>query len=97
MSFRWTVSGPTPPDGERAARPEVVLDLLQGAAASLWDAHGVEQQADDTHHGEAQVGHVEAVRVHQVGEAVCEHEGRQPADGDTKTGRHAPGNQRQHL
>lgn len=48
----------TPSDGERTAGPEVILYFLQWAAASLWDAHSVEQQADDTHHREAQVRHI---------------------------------------
>lgn len=70
-------------DGECASCPEVVLYFLQRAFASLWDAHGVEQQAEDAHHSEDQVGHVEAVGVYQVGEGLCQGEGRHPAYGDT--------------
>lgn len=73
-------SGMTLVDGERTSCPEIVLDFLQWAATSLWDAHGVEQQTEHTHHHKTQVGHVQAVPVHQVCEDVCEHEGRQPAD-----------------
>lgn len=75
----------TPSDGERTACPEIVLYFFQRAAASLWDAHSIEQQADDTHHREQQVGHIQAVLVYQVCEGVCEHEGSQPADSNTQT------------
>lgn len=53
-----------PVDGECASRPEVVLYFLQRALASLWDAHSIEEQGDDAHHREKQVGHIQAVRVH---------------------------------
>lgn len=72
-------------DGKRASSPKIVLYFLQRAVASLWDAHSVEEQAEDAHHGEDQVGDVEAVALHQVSEDVCEKEGRQPADGDAQT------------
>lgn len=90
-------SGRTPVDGERASCPEIVLDLLQWAAARLWDAHSVEQQTEHAHHRKQQVGHVQAVLVLQDGEDVSEHEGRQPADSHTQTRSHAPGSQWQHL
>lgn len=75
----------TPGDGERTPCPEIVLDFLQRAATSLWDAHSVEQQTEHTHHSKTQVGHVQAVLIHQVCEGVCEHKGRQPADSHTQT------------
>lgn len=72
------------PDGERASSPEIVLYFLQRALASLRDAHGVEQQAEDAHHREHQVGNVQAVGVHQEGEDMREYEGRHPAHCDTQ-------------
>lgn len=71
-------------DSERAPRPEVVLDLLQRAPASLRDTHSCEEQAQHTHHGEEQVGHVQAV-VQQVCEGVSERERSQPAHRDTQS------------
>lgn len=68
---------------ERTSRPEIVLDVLQRAVARLRDTHGGEEQTEHTHHCETQVGNVQAVTVHQVGEGLCEHEGRQPADSHT--------------
>lgn len=84
-------------DGESASGPEIVLDFFQGTASSLRDAQGVEEHADDTHHHEAQVGHPQAVFVHEQREGVRDHERRQPADGYAQARGHAPGNQRQHL
>lgn len=72
-------------DGELASRPEVVLYFLQRAFASLWDAHSIEEQAEDANHREKQVRHIQTVDVHHVCEGMCEPEGRHPTDGDTQT------------
>lgn len=58
-------------DGEGASCPEIVLNFFQRAVASLWDAQGVEQDAEHAHHHKAQVGNVQAIPVHQVCEGVC--------------------------